>query len=68
MGSGEPGPGRCGPVGPTAAVVIVYAADATALCASPLATAIAFIVSVAETVIAAVYFAEAVVGVVPFVV
>ena len=49
-------------------VVLVSVALATVLGAIPLATAIASIVSVAVTEMAPVYFVEAVVGIVPFVV
>jgi hypothetical protein len=47
---------------------MTYAAVATALAESPAAVAIAFSVSVDETVIAPVYRVEEVVGVVPLVV
>src|SRR5712671_4335652 len=50
-------------VGVAAACVMVYAALPTALCAKPVATAIAWIVCVLLTVIGAVYFVDAVVGV-----
>ena len=50
------------------AVAMVYVADATALFEYPVATAMASRVSVAETLMAPVYFVDEVVGVVPFVV
>ena len=48
--------------------VLVYVAEATALLVCPVAVAMALIVSVADTATAAVYFVDAVVGVVPLVV
>jgi hypothetical protein len=47
---------------------MVYVALPTALCVKPVATAIARTVCVLLTVIGAVYFVDAVVGVVPLVV
>ncbi len=46
----------------------MYAAEATALVESPVAVAIAFNVSVVETVIAPVYLVDEIVGVVPLMV
>ena len=51
-----------------AGALIVYVAVATALFVYPLAAAMALMVSVEDTVIAAVYIVELVVGVVPSVV
>jgi len=48
--------------------VIVYAAEATAELVSPLSSAIASMVSDADTEMAAVYWVELLDGVVPFVV
>ena len=53
-------------VGVAAGVSMTYFAEATALLVYPVATAIASMVSDAETAMAAVYLVEAVVGVVPF--
>ncbi len=50
------------------AAVMAYLATAVGLVVKPVATAIASIVSEADTVIGPVYFVEAVVGVVPLVV
>jgi hypothetical protein len=47
---------------------MVYAAEPTTLCVSPLCVAIASSVSVADTLIAELYTDELVVGVVPLVV
>jgi len=53
---------------PVVDAVLVYVAEATALLVCPVAVAMALIVSVADTATAAVYFVDAVVGVVPLVV